>query len=193
MRRDWEDLIVRYSLSSLSAKSQSLPADFGRVVRLWHDSDGDGRADYWYYAYGKYDDGYYISDDFEKATGHSKTITFYRSPTHTPTLEYIKTLDHFEGTGTEYSFFPPDLLLRTAQKVHIEEADLVGNEYQAIINAHAELLRDYEVAHQYRNRDMRNEILDDYGDPIDVEQYNLSGDTDRWNDGYDNSYDHGLG
>jgi hypothetical protein len=192
LRRDWEDLIVRYELT-LSNDSASLPSDLSRILRVWHDSDGDGKPDFYYYAYARHDDGYYVSDSFTKSGGHSKTATFYRTPSHTPTVEYIKTLEHFTGSGVEYSFFPPDLLLRTAQKTHIEEADLVGNEYQAIINSHAEMLRDYEASHQYRNRDMRSEVLDDHGDPIDVEQYNLSGDTDRWNDGYDNSYDFGVG
>lgn len=191
LRRDWEDLIVRQTLS-LTDKSASLPSNFGRVLRVWHDSDEDGKPDYYYYRQARYDDGYYISDSFTKAAGHSKTITFFQDPTHTVTLEYIKTLDHFVGSGDEYSFFTPDLLIRTAQKIHIEESDLVGKEYEAIINSHAELLRDYEVAHQYRNSDMRMESLDDHGDPIETESYNLIGDTDRWNGGYSNDYDHGI-
>lgn len=192
LEADWEDLIGRQVLS-LTDKSASLPDDFGRVVRVWHDSDSDGKPDFYYYAYANHDNGYYISDSFAKATGHNKTITFYRDPSHTPTVEYVKALTHFTaGEDAEYSFFPPDLLIRAAQMTHIEEADLVGNEFDAIERSYNAMLYKYKATHQFKNRDMYHEMRDELGDRIENDQYNLTGDLDVWADGYDNSYDRGL-
>ena len=188
LKRDWEDLLVRTELS-LTDNSVALPSDFGRVVRVWHDSNSDGKPDFYYYARGRYDDGFYIADTFAKATGHSRTINFFRSPSHTPTLEYIKLLDHFVGSGTEYSYFPPLLLMRAAQKVHIEESEhLDGNAFNAIMNSYAEELSNYEASNQFRGRDMRAEILDDNGTRVDMEGYNLGGDMQRYNSGFPNDY-----
>lgn len=191
VHRDWDELVTRLELT-VTNKAATMPADFGRVVRVGHDADGDGLMDYFYYAYGRVDDGYYWKNDFTKAAGHVRSLVFYRDPTHAPTLEYVRALDHFEGSGTEYSFFPPDLVVRTAQKIHIGEADIGKNEYGIIVQEHAELLRQYERTHMHRNRDMRNIVLDNEGDEIDTEQYNLGGDGDHWNDVYSNSYDSGL-
>ena len=193
-RRPWQELITRVQLTMTTSTTASLPAACGRLIRVWYDSDSDGRPDKYFFNNGKYDDGYYITNTFTKAGGHVRTISFYRGPDHTPYIEYLRLLERFTGTGSgdEYSYFPPNLLVKTAQKIHIEESDLVGNEYKAILDAWAEEIRDYEQSHQWLNIDMRMQNNDDAGDPIETEQYNLETATsERYNDGYDNSYDLG--
>ena len=192
LEADWEELLVRYQLSSLSSNSQALPADCSRIVRCWHDSNGDGKPDWYYYEHANVETGYYLSSSFDINTGRSKTITFYRSPNYDPYIEYIKTLTHFTGEGTEYSFFPHDLLTRTAQLIHIGEADLVGKEYEAILFQQDKMMRNYKTTHQYKNRDMASQINDNAGYPIEVEDYNLTADIDRNIGPYDNDYDYGL-
>ena len=195
--KDWEGLIVRYPLT-ITSQVAALPANFSREVRVWHDSNSDGKGDYYYYAHANHDDGYFKNDAFTMAAGHVNTLTFYRDPPHTVTCEYIRALDHFTGNDDgqaanyEYSYFPSDLVVRTAQMIHTEEADIAEPEVNVITNARAVLLKEYESTHQYRNRDFRHEVNDFAGDDVENTQYNLAGDGDRWNGGYDNSYDYGL-
>jgi len=173
--RAWEGLIVHQSLT-LSSNASSLPSDFaGAVVLVYIDTNSDGKPDMYFYRNGNASSGYKLVDVFVKATGHAWTITFFATPGGTPVIVYPKALPDFEGTGTEYSFFPPDLLLAAAKVIHIEESDLVGPEYQAVLNSYATLLRDYEQSNQYQNTELRMSVLDDAGDEIGVDDYDLEG------------------
>ena len=173
--RAWEGLIVHQSLT-LSSNASALPSDFaGAVVRVYIDTNSDGKPDMYFYRNGNASSGYKLVDVFVKATGHAWTITFFATPAANPVIVYPKALPDFDGTGTEYSFFPPDLLLAAAKAIHIEESDLVGPEYQAVLNSYAALLRDYEQANQYQNTELRMVQLDDAGDEIGVDDYDLTG------------------
>lgn len=188
-RRAWQGLVKRSALT-VASRQATLPSDLLRIIRVWWDSDSDNQPDFHFYDHGRYDDGYYVTDSFAKATGHSKVIKFYKDPTHTPYVEYQWALDDFADSGTEYSYFPGDLLLRTAQKIHIEESGLVGPEYSAIENSQKEMLNDYEASHQYINIDPRTVMLDNSGEIVDTEDYDVQGGSrDRFSDAYDNSYD----
>lgn len=187
------DYLVKTQALALTNKAATLPADFGKVLSVWHDSDGDGRPDFYYYNSSRYaDNGYYIRDAFAKATGHAWTITFFAAPSNTPYLEYQATLANFADSGTEYSFFPGDLLLLKAQEIHITEMGLVGSEYQAIKTRLEEELRDYKQAHQWINHDPRVVQNDWHGDPIEVPNYALDGSASVVSiDDHDPSYDRG--
>jgi len=188
--RAWEYLLESgYSLT-ISSKAATLPSDFGRMVRVWHDTDGDNRPDFYYYnRSNRVDDGYYIVSGFTKAAGHTWTINFYNSPTQTVKIDYIKTLEDFTGTGTEYSFFPGELLLCTAQKIHITESDMIGPEYSAMRQRQLEMLANYEHANHYVNVDMRLEVVDDAGDRVETEEYDLGQGVGAIATNFDNSYD----
>jgi hypothetical protein len=191
--RPWEGLIVRQSLTLSSTKTSALPTDFtGTVISVYIDTDADGKPDMYFYRNGNPSNGYRLTNVFVKATGHSWTITFFATPSPNPVIVYPKALPDFAGTGTEYSFFPPDLLLAAAKAIHIEESDLVGDEYQAVLNNYATLLRDYEQANQYQNTEMRMAVLDDSGDEVGVDDYDMCGGSETDVAGfYDNSHDLG--
>jgi hypothetical protein len=190
--RAWDGLVTHYSMT-LTNKAKTLPSDFGGTVcRVYCDTNSDGKPDRYYYRDGPHATGYKLVNVFVKATGHSWTITFFMDPPSTPIMVYPKALDDFTGTSTEYSFFPPDLLLATAKAIHIEESDLVGAEYQAVLNQQATLLRDYEAAHQYQNTEFRMAQIDENGDEIAVDGYDLDGGSESdFMDHYDNDYDMG--
>jgi len=190
--RAWEYSVRRVTLT-VSNKVATLPAGFGKVLRVFSDTNGDGLPDFYYYnRSSRADDGYYLTDSFAKATGHSWTMTFWSAPQNTVTLEYQIILDDFNGAETEYSFFPGELLLVRAQKIHITEAALVGNDYTAIMNREKELLLDYEHAHHYRNVDPRMELSDENGTQIENEEFDLGGGTGAAANSFDNSYDNGY-
>lgn len=190
--RAWEYLVTRANLT-VTNKAATLPAGFGKVIRVFSDTNADGLPDFYYYnRSSRADDGYRLSDAFVKATGHAWTMTFWSAPQNTVTLEYQIVLEDFAGTDTEYSFFPGELLLARAQKIHITEAALVGNEYTAIVTREKELLLDYEHAHHYRNMDMRMELNDENGTQIENEEFDLAGGTRSAANSFDNTYDNGY-
>ncbi len=191
--RAWDDLLKEQDLT-LTSNSVALPADFGRVVKVFSDSDNDGKPDTYFYSNGSQDRGYYIRDTFTKAGGHVWTIYFYQSPSSTATLLYVVRLTDFEDSGTEYSFFPGDLVLRQAQLLHLEDSQLTdGNNYTAIKNDFDALMRDYEQAHQFVNEDGSPQTLDTEGQEIITEQYSLDsgGGSSIYDDGHIPSYDRG--
>lgn len=192
MYRAW-DYLCKYQSLTLSSLTATLPSDFGgRICRIYCDTNSDNKPDRYYHKDGPVDSGYKIVDTFATATGHSVAITFFSTPPSTPVMVYPAILSDFAGTGTEYTYFPADLLIATAQKIHIEEADLVGNEYQAILNRQAQLLRDYEQSHQYQNVELVMRQLDESGLEIENESYDLeSGADTRFSEVYDNDYDLG--
>jgi hypothetical protein len=192
MYRDWDGLMKRSQLT-LSSNAASMPTDFGGMglKNVWIDSNADGKPDKYYYRESTADQGYKLVNSFTKSAGHSWTITFFSTPPANPYVHYKRCLDDFTGVGDEYSYFPPDLLVTTAQKVHIEEADLVGNEYEAILRRQAQLLRDYESNHQYQNNEPEWHPLDMSGQQIESEGFDLQGGSEDLKlDDFDNSYDY---
>ncbi len=190
--RAWDGLVTHYSVT-MSGDSCTMPANFtGTVISVYHDSNDDGVPDMFYYRNGPVSCGYKAVDTFDKATGHSWQLTFFTTPSHTPVVVYPVPLDDFDGDGDEYSFFPSNLLLATAKMLHIQDSGLVGNEYQAVLNEQQQLLRDYEQSHQYQNVEWRMRQIDQSGEEIDNDAYDLEGGTDSSvGDDYDNDYDLG--
>lgn len=189
MYRPWEELVKQQALT-VSSKTASLPSDCGEILALWHDSDSDGHPDFYYYNRSRrVDTGYRMTDSFTKAAGHARTITFYAAPSYTVYLEYIIKLDDFANSGTEYSFFPIDLLVAQAQIIHYTEQDLVDEGYRAVFDNWQRLLVDYEQAHSWRNIDMRWEITDDQNNDVEQEVYSLIDGPDVEPTNSDPSYD----
>jgi len=190
--RAWDGLITHYSMT-LTSKAAVLPADFyGAVCRVYIDTNTDLKPEMYFHRDAPAADGYRIVNTFTKAGGHVWTITFFSDPSYTPVIVYPKALPDFAGTGTEYSFFPPELLLAAAKVIHIEESDLIGKEYDAIQSQYLTLLRDYEQSHQHQNVEMRMAQLDVNGNETAIAGYDLNGGESVDVTGiHDNDYDLG--
>lgn len=191
--RRWTDMMRTASLEAVSGENNAyyLPSDMAAFVTIFFDSDNDGRPDKYFYRHARHDNGYEIRDDFDKSTGHSWVVTFYNSPSEAPKAYYQKRLDDFTGEGTEYSFFPGELLLKCAEVIHIEETGLTGAEVQVLRNTYFELLKDYEQAHHNVNNDLVMEINDVTGNHISTEGMDLQGNFSGVSNlrGYRNSAD----
>ena len=188
--KQWQYLQRTATLSAV-ATAQSLPSDFGRVIEIYHDSDSDGRADFQYYESTSHaTGGYRLLSTFTKDAGHAWTIEFYQAPSQTPILLYQMTLADFTGTGTEYSYFPADLLLTEAQIAHVTDSGVVDNELNALTARRDRLLKDFEQFTQNTNYDMRVVQNDVHGDAIETDQYSLDGSSDGLEEtDYDPSFD----
>lgn len=191
--RRWEGLIKKATLTLDADYKADMPADFGNgaLIRCYSDTDSDNKPDRYLFKEARHKDGYTLRNTFTKAAGHSWEIQFYRSPASSPIIEYQAVLTHFTGTGTEYTYFPADLLLVTAHLIYLEEdeiRDAAG--YQMVYNRKQELLRDYEQTHQSQNVEMAMIQLDDEWQEIATEGYDMEGGIESaYLDNYDYSYD----
>lgn len=182
-RAEWDYLTKTYNLSAvLNGLSASLPADFGRVRTngVYSDTNGDGLPDHYYFL--KSSDAtkrYKVACTFSVAAGHSWTITFCQSPQSVCYMDYVAVLNDFTGVGTEYTFFPDDLLFRAAQKTLLDERGVSGIDVQTITNALTEQLRDFIKCHQAPNVDRNSVVKDSYGRRVQLESYMSDGSDDQ--------------
>lgn len=199
--RPWSDL-VRTTDLTLTDNAATLDDVVGEVFAAYADTDDDGLPDKWFWNSSKrVDDGYVIRDAFAKDTGHSRTITFYRAPSNTVTLEYITKLEDFvvadvdeddDSYAAAYSFFPNSLLVARAQRIHALEGGVPDpNEYNGLMDREKDLLTDYSQSHEYINIDMRMELLDDDAVGVDLETYSMDLGSDGIAAPYTNDYDQG--
>ena len=193
MERRWSDMMFTSALTAVSGESKaySFPSDMACFRLISTDSNSDGKPDEYYFAEGRQYNGYYLEDRFDKATGHAWVAIFYVDPATTPKVNYQKRLSDFTGSGTEYTFFPGELLLLTAQKIHIIETGLTDASYRAILDAQGKALDKYIAAHQYVNTDLVMEIKDASGRIISTESSDLSGNFSENNNslGFNNDVD----
>ena len=189
----WDGLVkdANLTLGGTDGRTANLPTDFsGEMIDVYIDTNNDGKADFHYYKDSTdVSNGYKIRYGFTLATGHVVTIKFLSTPQNTPVMLYKIKLAAFTGTGTEYSFFPFDLLLTEAQYIHVTESGIVGNDLQAIDKRRRELLRDFRQERQYKNHDMRSVQNDSRGYPIFNGGYSMIGESSPVRDGFTNDYD----
>jgi len=173
--RDWDDLIQRLTVTLDSSLNMTLPAALGRIVNVYWDTDSDNVIE------GKFNlndvdeaKNYIITDTFTKAVGHSRVIHFPRA-NHTPVIKYVATLEALTGSGTEYLFFPAELMLRTAQRLRIEEKGITGVDTKSILEAQERELNNYTDANYRRNVSGRFVLKDSNGDEVFTENLALDG------------------
>lgn len=171
-KKAWCDLVTDASIS-LSSGSFTFPANFGRIIDIWGNLDGTGVPSYWYYEADSYEKGYKLRDSFTAATGHAWTITFHYPQSDTQ-MRYQRLLSDFTGNGTEYSFFPSNLLILECQKINTRDK---GNtkEWQMIKADWEEEFKDFCNCHQWVNYDPTPKMRDRNGSEIITNEYSLDG------------------
>jgi hypothetical protein len=171
---DWRGLIKNAALTvDPITFLASAPADFGRALSLFWDTNNDGIAEGFFDLGGGNNEADFaeIRETFDKATGYDTKIYFGRVPSYTPILKYMATLPDFEETDSqgnalvEYSFFPAELLIRCAQVINLEEHGSRGNEFQACMNAYVQQFV------QFRQQDKKGfsqlrQMKDSQGQPV---------------------------
>ena len=89
-------------------------------------------------------------------------------------ITYIKALDDFTGTGTEYSYFPKQLLLLAAQRIAALDKGNVG-EWQGITAEYDRKIKKFEKATHQVNPDTRPYLRDRAGNHVITPNYSLGG------------------
>ena len=190
LERAWDAQVVSTSLT-VSNSYASLPTDLISLVAIGYDQDGDGKAEWYYYKDGTRGHGYRLVPTHTKAAGTTWQIQLFTGWPYVPNLVlYQEKLDDFEDTGTEYSLFPGELLIRVAQMIYQGEYEKDNNKYNRLHNDVLNLLKKYEGM-QYQNTEMRRDVLDDNGNPIHLESYTLSGSSHSEPSWIENSRDNG--
>ena len=177
MESDWEQLYKTSTLPIMPDRTALLPIDCEKVIRVYFDPIGLGKALGYYTKDGDLIYGYQRIDVYAKATGMSQEqLKFFFTQPFYPTLLLYKTgLPRFTGTGTEYSFFPEQLLLRAAQLEHLEENPANPADLQSIRIAYQTALFNYKKMVVGTNADYRNTIKDWSGNQVQIQAYSPDG------------------
>lgn len=169
--KPWDGLVKRAELT-LSNGRAVLPADWVMTLAVFN-ADDSGYPTQYYYRDARQVGGYRVVSSFDKDTGHVVEYEFFDAPSGPVYLLYQMDLGDFVGSGTEYSFYPGELLLAIAQKIHIEETGLSGGETQVLLRKAEEQLDNYVKHHMYQNGEMRMRMNDWYGNEVAAESYSL--------------------
>lgn len=176
--RSWDRLKRQVALTLASDLSSLLPSDLVSILAVWCDSNGDGKPDWYYYRdHTDVAHRYTVAGEFDPTVGHSLTIQFPSGSnlSGSPVLEYSTGISDYTGNETEYSFFPPSLLLRCAQKIYCEDKGKTGDDEQLLINAFWEDLRRYEQNVQHSNTVMDLTLRDAAGNPMRILGHAMDG------------------
>jgi hypothetical protein len=185
--RQWDPLVATVTLTMVG-RSAVLPTDLKSILEVYVDNMVIGKPQIWFYENDNDVAFRYTKEyTYDPATGGFWTITFPTvSPLlTTPKLKYIKMLADFTGVDiggnpiVEYSFFPPNLLLRCAQKIFSEEKGLTGDNINAIVNSFKEELGIYEGMAQFNNQKADLSPHNKFGQPLHLNGYKMSGQQNR--------------
>ena len=175
--RPWSQLEV-FEAMTLSGLTYSIPAALGKIIRI-AEYDSYGQMIYEYKEGDNPSYGYSVNWGFTKAGGYSGTITFNTViGSGTLKIVYIKALDDFTGSGTEYSYFPKQLILLAAQRIAALDKGNIG-EYQGITAEYDRKIKKFEKATHQINADTRPYLRDRAGNHVVTPNYSLGGEITR--------------
>ena len=187
--KPWDYLVKTQTLTLIN-NSASLPADFGRILQVGYDSNGDGILDWHFHRNdSRQDRSYRIDASFSVTAGYSFTIIFPQTPSNTLLMRYV--IDIGKCTEqTHYLGFPANLIMRKAQLIHVIDNNQKDSETQRIKDDYEEEMRDFIQAHLYNDCAMDTLQQDLYFNQIANEEYSLNGDMQNHFLNRNNSYDY---
>lgn len=174
--REWQRLFIDLALT-VTNNNATLPDDFGREVQIGTDIASSGKVDLMYKREGEIGTGYKITGVFTKAAGTVLTITFF-DPLYTEDtiyLRYIPILPNFTGSGTEYSYFPANLIILqsqiidTREKGKIQENNVLVRSFEDELIKYCNLVQNNNVQHN------AGDIYDRTGCQVYTSSYRLDG------------------
>lgn len=187
--KPWDFLKKTSSLTLSALRTAALPSDFGRMLSVYHDSDNDGRPDWYYYRDDvRTDHRYTITASITLTAQPGWTLLFAKSPDYTPVCLYQMAIEDCTANA-HYLFFPRDLVIRAAQLCHVVENKMGAAEIKEIREDFDRLMLDFEQMCQYSNNAQDMRLKDNLGDQIQTEGYTLDGSVGRFVSANDRSYD----
>lgn len=177
MYKQWDYLKKEVELTVDSDRIAQLPSDINVLIDVYDKVGGLGKPSRHYYP-----DAVDVSQRcelrcaFNTTTGHSWTLSFPSTALLSGQLYllYMYNLADIAESDT-YTFFPGELLVRCAQKIHIEDKGLTGDTANLAIQAFNDQLRNFETNSQYVNHKMDLTIKNRWGDPLRLPGHRLDG------------------
>jgi hypothetical protein len=184
--RQWDSLVALATLTvaentisgTFYPKSSICPTDMRSILSIYVDSAVVGKPQIYFY-----EECSDVAFRYTKLYLYDPLVGGYWilswpsvSPLlSAPKLRYVRILPDFTGEGTEISFFPPGLLLKCAQKLHIEEKGTTGDNVQPILLAFQEELKMYEGMSQFNNQMPDLTPKNKFGQPIKLYGHQMNG------------------
>jgi hypothetical protein len=165
-------LLTKTAQLTISSLVANMPADFGMPIHVYSDDDSDGKPDRYYFKDGRLIDGFKFTHTFTKAAGHSDSITFYQAPIEPVYLDYQVKLTAFVGTGTEYLFFPMNLMLGKMQYLRCIDKGIL-NEWAAFEKEYHKELKRFKAQHQNPVSIPEITVKDFSGKEVFIPRYDL--------------------
>jgi hypothetical protein len=191
--RRWDSLVTIYTLTvqdnTINAisypKSSVCPTDVKAILEIYVDNAVIGKPNLYFY-----------EEDNDVAFRYTKQLIWDKTSSlpywllswpsvspllSQPKLKYNRMIDDYlgvDGNGAaivEYSFFPPNLLLRCAQKIHIEEKGITGDNVNPILASFREELKMYETMVQFNNQKADLTPKNKFGQPIKLYGHQMNG------------------
>lgn len=183
--RRWDSLVKTITLTmDETGRVAILPTDVKAIIDVYVDSTVVGLPLIHFYE----DDNdvaikYTKQYTYDDTTGGFWTITFPSvSPLlSNPKMKYVSILPDFVGYDNEgneiveYSFFPPELLLRCAQKLFAEEKGMTGDNINGILASFNEQLKIYEQMAQFNNQKPDLTPKNKFGMPTKIMGHTMNG------------------
>ncbi|MBN1294365.1 MAG: hypothetical protein JXB48_21190 [Candidatus Latescibacteria bacterium] len=166
-------LLTRSTQLTITNLVATLPSGCGKLINIYSDEDQDKKPNRYYFKDGGVINGFKFIPAFAKATGHSTTIQFYQAPVEPVFCDYQVKLDAFSGSGTEYLFFPKNLMFCKMQELRCLDKGML-KEWDAIsVEFNRELDR-FKSQHQ-NPVEMPGIVINDFnGNEVFIPKYNLS-------------------
>ena len=165
-------------------KSSICPTDMKSILSIYVDSAVVGKPQIYFYEEDcdvafRYTKQYF----YDVAVGGYWLVSWPSvSPLlSAPKLKYVRILADFAGVDSEdkpiieYSFFPPNLILRCAQKIHCEEKGITGDNVNPIFVSFQEELKMYESMSQFNNQKPDLTPKNKFGQPVKIYGHQLNG------------------
>jgi hypothetical protein len=167
------------------SKSSKLPTDLSTIFSVYVDNATVGKPNIYFYENDSDIAQRYMKEYIFDSSDATQSYWIITWPSVSPLLsnpkcEYLRILpDFIGGNSDEYTFFPGELLLRTAQMLRIEEKGLTGDNNKALLDGQLKNLANFERMNQFNN--VRPDMVpkNKYGMPIHISGYRMDGNKRR--------------
>lgn len=176
MYRPW-DVCKKVSLLTIGDnRIVNLPTDLNSILRIYVDNGDGGQYVDLYPDAPVPEDRYELFDSFTPTAGH---LWYLQLPSAASTLGplYIKYIYNLaEITATDmFLFYPSELLLRTAHKLHIADKGITGDSAQVALAEFEVVMNNFIRNSQYNNQPMDLNVHNKYGTPTKISGHALDG------------------
>lgn len=185
MYKPWRDLRLDTQLTLGADRKCTLPSDFGCMISVWIDPSGIGKP-MWFYTLNDNDIARRYSDEttYSAAAGWTRKIVFPSSTylPQNPYITYSKVIADYTGTGTEFSFFPKNIMLVVAKKMLQDFYGVPANQDPGWINMRVnEEIKMFEGYAYNTNVSLDMSVHDRFGNPVFIQGASLDGSRARIN------------